>query len=265
MSNKTVAIIIAGMIGVTFVGMGVWISSRSTPNNPPTVNKADSLHKTAETNLPVPEQAKPQPPKIPAFRVTTDKIAYDTVLRSQVAIAVFIEERVTEEGIRVLLDHLYALAKKVGPFKYREHPNYIDIRIYARKGQAHIAWGYESPSEQFNVRIRKQLLATVNDSPIVKLGLTESERQMIWRDIVREEDRAHRDAEEFYPFPMPKNDPSYTETGEINQLSKQLDYARELMKQYREELAESLGMTMEQLEKIGKEGMKNWWETPAIP
>ena len=88
---------------------------------------------------------------------------------------------------------------------------------------------------------------------------------MIFRDIVRVEDRANNEAEQMYPFPMPKNDPSYTETGEKNQLQKQLDYATELIKEHRAELATSLGLTMEQLQEIGREGMQNWWEIPSPP
>ena len=268
MSNKTPAITVGGMIGLTFAGMGIWLLSRPTPERPPGVAAAYSPNKLMETTLPAPEQARPPAPTdfrqtIPAFRTITDTIAYDNPRRSQVEIAVFMEERATEESIRLLLNHLYGLAKKAGPFKYREHPNYILVRIHARKGQEWIAMGFQSAVSEFDIQISNELLKTVNDPSVVKFGFAEAERQMIFRDIVRIEDRAHYEAEQMYPFPMPKNDPSYTETGEKNQFTKQVDYATELMKQYRIELAESLDLTMEQLEEIGNEGVKNWWETPA--
>ncbi len=264
MSNKTAAIIVASMIGITLVGVGVWLSFRSSPQRAPVLSDSNNQNTPAETALPVPVQSKLKPkPKIPAFRVITDKVAYDIPLRSQIEIAAFMEERVTEENLRFLLEHLYELAKKAGPFKFRQHPNYVFIRIYARKGQAHVAMGYETPSNEFDIQIRKELIATINDPPVVRFGLTESERQMIWRDIVRVENRSHREAEDLYPFPMSKRDPGYTETGEKNQKVKQLEYVRELKKLYQVELAESLGLTMDQLEEIGTEGSNNWWETPA--
>ncbi len=263
MSNRTIAIIVASMIGVAFLGLGLWVSSRSSP--PLDTSEASPPPANVE---PASSEERPKQTAeatIPAFRVITDTIAYDNPLRSQVEITVFMEDRVTEESIRLLLDHLYELAKKVGPFQYRQHPNCFDIRIYARRGQSYIAQGWKNPSSEFDVQIRKGLLATVNDPPTVRFGLNENNRQMIWRDIVRVEDRAHLEAKELYPFPMPRNDPNYTETGEKNQLEKQLDYARELMKQYRIELAESLGLTMEQLEEIGDEGVVNWWKSPSLP
>lgn len=113
-----------------------------------------------------------------------------------------------------------------------------------------------------DVQIRKDLLATVNDPPSERLGLTEAERQMIFRDIVRMEDRAYRDAKAAYPVPLSEDDRNYTETGESRQYDKKTEYALELMEKYKAELAESLGLTREQLRSIGNEGTKNWWELP---
>lgn len=267
MRTKAVAIIVASLIGIAFLGLNIWLRMRSDKSNPPVVSyELNDAAKADAQVLPVGKRPEPETQAdIPAYRVVSDRIEYDNALRSQIETSVFIEEHVTEDNLRSLLEHLYALAKARGPFQYRERPNYVFVYVHARQGQDWIAMGSGTATSKFKVQIRHELLATVNDPPVVRFGLTEAERQMIFRDIVRVEDRAYYEAEQLYPFPMPKNDPAYTETGEKQQLQRQSDYARELIKQYRAELAESLGLTIDQLEAIGNEGARNWWETPPPP
>ena len=106
-------------------------------------------------------------------------------------------------------------------------------------------------------------MLTVEDGMCLTLIETnQDKRQMIWRDIVRVEERARLESQVLYPFPLRKNDPNYLETGNDTQIRKQLDYASEMRKQYTIELAESLDLTFEQLEEIADEGITNWWETP---
>ena len=180
MSNKTAAVIIASMIGITFVGIGVWLSSRSTQRNPPRVHDAGSSKKPTGSTVTVPKPAKPRlskisgpkarKQKIPAFRVISDDVKYDTPLRSQVEIIVIMEERVTQKGLRVLINHLYETAKRRGPYQFREQPNYVFIGVHARKGQEWIAKGFKSAVSDFDIMIRKELLKTVNDPPVVRFG-----------------------------------------------------------------------------------------------
>ena len=249
MRTKAVAIIVASLIGVTFLGLSIWLSFRSDKSSLPVVSYQPSDPAKADAQArPVGKRPEPETQAdIPAYRVVSDRFEYDNPLRSQSEISVFIEEHVTEDNLRSLLDHLYAVAKARGPFQYRERPNYVFVYVHAREGQEWIAMGSETAASEFTVQIRHELLATVNDPPAPRFGLTEAERQMIFRDIVRVEDRAHYEAEQLYPFPMPENDPAYTETGEKQQLQRQQDYARELIRQYRAELAESLGLTIDQL------------------
>ena len=264
MSNKVTLTIIVTMICGTFAGLGIWLSARSeTPRSPvpsEEVRKPTDIDPVAP---PTKQQPKANPgPSIPSYRVISDRIEYDTLLRAQVEIVVFLEEHVTEEKLRTLLQHLYREAKSRGPFQYREHPNFVFIYVHAREGQDWVAMGSETAGTEFAIDIRDKLLATVNDPPVVKFGLTEDRRQMIWRDIVRIEDRASREAKEMYAYPMPKSDPRYTETAAQMQLQKQADYETALRTKYSLELAESVGLTLEQVDEIGDEGVTNWWEMP---
>lgn len=253
MNTRTTVVICATLVGVTFLSLGVWVSSQRSTAPPVRAEPAANDERPKQTVKAT----------VPAYRVISDRLVYDDAMYSKVRTDVFIEEHVTEKKLRDLLDHLYKLAMQRGPFKYREHPNSVFVFIFAREGQNEIAMGHLDDSG-FVIRIDSSLLKTVNDPPVVRFGFTESKRQMIFRDIVRVERRAVDEAEQLYPWPMSKDDPTYTETGEKNQLQKQGVYADELMEEYRAELAASLGLTVGELKEIGNEGVLSHWIFPPL-
>ena len=84
-----------------------------------------------------------------------------------------------------------------------------------------------------------------------KFGYTESERRQIWEDIIRAEDRADVEALLIYPDMTPYND--------WRNLFDELAY------KYKLELAQKLGLSIEQLGEIGFEGIEKGWPFPPLP
>jgi len=212
MSNKTITIIIVSMIGTTFLGMGVWLSSQSTSKKSNVVEVEKQKEPTvvaAAEIIKKPKKSERQEHKstIPAYRIISDTVERDDQRDSYVQVEVFMEDRVTNASLRRVINHLHKRAKQTGPFKYRLHPNIIDIRVFARKGQSWIARGWGTDTQKFSINISENLIASIYDEPIVKFGLTESERQKIWRDVIRTEDRAGEEAEAVYPYYIRNSDP----------------------------------------------------------
>ena len=82
------------------------------------------------------------------------------------------------------------------------------------------------------------------------------------RDMIRVERRVNVHPKGLFPLPLPENDPGYMEISEEIQRRKHVDHATALLAKYRTKLAESVGLTLEHLDEMDHEGVKNWWRTP---
>ena len=80
-----------------------------------------------------------------------------------------------------------------------------------------------------------------------RFAFDESQRKEIYKNIRRAEARGCRDAERRYP----------------NDLQKQFTLASELQDRYKNELANKLGISRDQLDEIGLEGIQKNWPFPA--
>lgn len=181
------------------IGLTILLPRRSDPRppdaaatiTPTTLFKPDT---SPSHELPVHlESYRPQK-NIPSHRIICDILTNDDSRRTEIETTAFMDPPLSNVRLRQLTQYLYRVAQRRGPFRYRKQPNYISVYIHARKGQAFIAWGWKGPDKPLGITIRKELLKTVNDPPVVKFGLDEAERQMIWRDIVWCENRAQADA-----------------------------------------------------------------------
>jgi tetratricopeptide (TPR) repeat protein len=94
-------------------------------------------------------------------------------------------------------------------------------------------------------------LNTINEEVEYKFGFTEAERKEIWDDMIRAEDRADVEALQAYPDMTPLMDWRY--------LFDELSY------KYKFELAQRLGLSMEQLKEIGFEATEKGWPFPPLP
>ena len=81
------------------------------------------------------------------------------------------------------------------------------------------------------------------------LGLTETKRRSIFAEIVKAEDKAWKDAEAEYPI-LKASAPGFS------------NFKDKLKDKYKGELATKHGLTLEQLKKIGTEGLVENWPLP---
>ena len=98
----------------------------------------------------------------------------------------------------------------------------------------------------------------------LKFGYTEEERKAIFLELVRAEDKANNEAEFLFPTPDPLSD-SYDQQAMQEALQSQAEHYNEFAPIYRGEVAQSFGLTIDQLDDIGVEGAVNQWPFPPSP
>lgn len=168
--------------------------------------------------------------------------------KTQVTVNLLVPEDVSEEALRALLGQLYSEASQRSGFQYHDNPTVIGI--YAYPSREHLAAGMgqwsgmvlKTPSDsEPRVMIGRAVGLTVE--PEARFGYSEEERKQIYRRLVAAEDRGDAEAEEREP----------------TDVMKQTDLSFELGDRYKDELAEELGITREQLSEIAAEAFgKNW-------
>lgn len=212
------------------------------------------------------QEDKPQLPQqktsLPSFTLLKDG-SYEKANTAKVIWAILVPSDVTKESLTNLLHNLYSQAQSR---KFKEHAGatVIDIKAYMTRqhfesgmGQW-IGWmsksgGQSQPSLSLDDRQINQLGMKAEE----KFGLPEDKRKEIWQEAVRAEDRANKEAEQMYPEPSPQNRDAFMAAFEKReQLSKQL------LNEYRDELAKNYNITSKQLTEITREGSQKSWPFP---
>ena len=91
---------------------------------------------------------------------------------------------------------------------------------------------------------------------VEELGLTTQERMAIYRRLVNAEDRGQAEADRVFPTENAVTTADFTRHFEL---------VDQLQERYRQELADELGITRDQLRGIGNEGARQNWPMPAPP
>lgn len=118
--------------------------------------------------------------------------------------------------------------------------------------------GYE-----ISITIRENLeeyLKRISRKEETKLGLSESERKEIWKELIHCEDKAMVEAEKYYD-PMCSGCPAFKEEN-WTKLSQMED---RLIEECEENLRENYGITKDEQDKIIDEGFEKNWPTPKLP
>ena len=162
-------------------------------------------------------------------------------------------KEITEYNLEELLNHLYQEAYVLVPEDDR--PKVIAVYVYTSEeylltggqwiGMANKSGVASEPSISINERQLENLYAV----PEEKLGFTEDERIQIWNDIVHAEDRATAEADTAYP--------------DMDPVDEYLDLLEELELKYKTELANGVGLTIDQLQEISLEGLQKDWPLPT--
>jgi len=199
-----------------------------------------------------------------------DEDVYDAPVKTQVELNILVSGKITEPGLKALLNSLYSSIKVRKGFKYHEHPTNIYIYAFTSKERFESGMGLWvamlqlSPGDnRQTIIINERQISQIGAEPEEKLGLSEATRKQIWIEIVKAEDRATKDAEQRYPLPSPSK-PGYSQSAARKRIEQQIDLQWKLNDKYKNELAKKHGLTLEQLKEIGTEGVTKEWPMPKF-
>lgn len=186
---------------------------------------------------------------IPRYKVLNDK-KYETPGKAQVSLNVLLSGKVTEQGLKLLLQQLYDSTLKRTGFRYFEHPTSIEISAFLSKdryesgmGQwvARLVWNASDSKPE--VWTNERQLSSLSSKGQFKSGLTESKRMQVWSELNKSMDRDNTEVERRYP-----NDPD-----------KQYEERKRLLKEAEIRIGRKHGITQSQVDSIYTEGlMKDW-------
>ncbi len=245
---------IIATVGLIFFIVGVSLSGPATPTPAPSPASAPEREKVVMPNYSI-----------------LDEDVYDTPGKTQVALNILVSGEISEPGLGALLNQLYSSIATRSGFKYHDFPTNIYIYAYTSREKAESGMGLwiamlakDYDNVKPTISINERQIALLDAKPEQKFGLSEAERQQIWNEIVKSEDRARREAEQEFPDPDPL-DPNYSQSLFMEQFEKQIELQRTLDEKYKNELAEKYGLTRDQLAEIAGEGLTKDWPFPPPP
>ena len=173
--------------------------------------------------------------------------------KTQLRMDIVVSDRASDEELASLLRHLYQESNKLSGFKYHDHPTVVALYAYPSREHAASGMGQwmamliKTPAEaEPAISLRPGRGAGVGEED--RFGLTEQEREDAYKKLVIAEDRGQRDAEQEFP----------------EDFEKQFDRAKQFSIDNKAALARELGITPEQLDSIGLEGLLKNWPIPAL-
>ena len=167
---------------------------------------------------------------LPEFKLL-DEDVYDAPVKTQVELNILVSGEITQEGLESLLYQEYQKIKARKGFKYHTFPT--AVYIYAFTTRQHFESGMGQwiamLSESHNdtkpaIRIKKDLIAKLGAKPEVRFGLSKEQREQIWRELVKAEDKATKEADAKYPI----NPAQSLQVGTVIQLTEQTPLMPEL-------------------------------------
>lgn len=201
---------------------------------------------------------------LPLWRVLEEEV-YDVPMKTQVAVSIVLEGRVTEISLRNLLQAEYDRVQALTGFRF--HPQPTAIFTWAYPSEAHHQGGagqwagmvQRSHSDFMAGRapeftIKTSMLNALQEPEITRFGLPESMRRVIFLDHCRVTNRARLEADAAHPIGAQNT----LESVGLNQ-----DFKRARLKAWNALLATQHGITPEQLDQLIVEGLTAHW--PIAP
>lgn len=185
------------------------------------------------------------------YSVVDEKIS-DTPIKTQIEQHVIASGVPTRAELEAEILQRYRSAKSRRGFRHHNPATSVYIYVYGTKEQASAGQGLwigmvaMGPSDKGEPRvsINEERLAALSRDPEERFGLSEQERKEVFRDVVAAEDRATREAAARVPD---------------SEIMKQIDVQRELMQEYKTDLAQTYSLTEDQLSQITVEGITKGW------
>lgn len=139
---------------------------------------------------------------IPNYSILNKKI-YDTPIKTQVTLKVLVSGKISESGLRGLLNQLYSSTKAMGGFKYHDFPTNIYIYMFTSKERAESALWIAMLAKNYGgkpaISIYTPQIVQLGEKPKEHFGLSEKKRKEIYEKLVLIEDRANKTADKQYP------------------------------------------------------------------
>ena len=230
--------------------------AKTVPLQPTT--RATAMTRPAPPDPPV---AASPPVNVPTYEVLKNKL-YDAPIKTQVEMRILVTETVTEQGLRALLEKLYAEQMKRRGFTFHTKLTHVFIYVHPDKergAEESTGWiamlAKTGEDSKPDITVNKKLMAVLREKPVVKFGLTERQRKAVWREMIHAEDRSTKEAEAAYPLDPRK-------ALDRAQFDKQVDMQRALNAKYDAQIAKRHGLTKKQLQAIAVEGATKQWPMP---
>lgn len=198
-----------------------------------------------------------------------DSDTYDAPIKTQITLHAVVSGKISELGLRQLLQKLYDKANATRDFKYNDgKPTHVFVYLYTSQdhfksgmGQWIAMLSKVGENARIETQVQTDLIAQLDAKPEVKHGLSESKRKEIFIEIVMAQDIANSDAKRMYPLPDPAK-PGYSQTKAGELIIKQAEASNTFREIYELEVAKYYGITKEQLKDISIEGIKKNWPMP---
>ena len=173
--------------------------------------------------------------------------------KTQVTMNLVVPEAASDQELTALLNQLLRDVRQRTGFQYHEHPTVVAIYAYGSREHAESGMGQweamvsKTPLDyEPSVRIRAGRGTTGEAAS--RFGLTRQERMAVFGQLVGAGDRGQIEAESEFP----------------TNLIRQFERADQLTEQYKQDLADELGITREQLDEISVEGLQQNWPMPTL-
>ena len=97
----------------------------------------------------------------------------------------------------------------------------------------------------------------------VRFEYTAGERRQIFYELVQAEDQAQEKVDLLFPTPDPLSD-NYSSEQMSSAITGNVNYFKEIVESFQQEVAERYGLTLEELNEIGNEGLMYDWPMPSL-
>lgn len=199
--------------------------------------------------------------ELPKFHVHEEDI-YDAPIKTQITLHVIIDEdEIDERMIRNLLTSLYSKIMKRTGFDYRTSPSSAYIYAYTSKEKAQSGMGQwigmiskSHVDTHSSISVNDIQMNSLSETKENRWELTYEQRQELWEEIIKSEDRAQKEADEKYSLDVPNLT--------VGDRKNNSQYSDQLKEKYASELVRRFRIEEWTIDSVSHEGLVNGWPFP---
>jgi len=189
------------------------------------------------------------------FHVAYEDVV-DTRIKAQIEQRVYVSGETSKGELRKFVKNRHnELASRSG-FTYYDHPTNVYVYVFEseehadRGGSGWMVASMKGASDKEpRVQINSGVIKAYLRGPEKKFGFSEPKRKEIFRDIVKAEDRAAKEAREKYP----------------NDVDQETRLERELARKFKEQVRDKYDISESIEDSITTEALSEGWSMPSLP